>query len=129
MEINEELAFRIALQHLGYEIVIKSQEIIVNGTSFHPHTSFKIIYNSICPPPKTPNTEYAEYKELKKAPSEKSKLRRESKKEFETSFNPSKSSSHSSEMSLGSKAKLTKTQKRRDQRNRQKARLIEKGVQ
>ena len=42
MEINEELAFRIALQHLGYEIVIKSQEIIVNGTSFHPHTSFKI---------------------------------------------------------------------------------------
>ena len=56
-------------------------------------------------------------------------VRRESKKEFETSFNPSKSSSHSSEMSLGSKAKLTKTQKRRDQRNRQKARLIEKGVQ
>lgn len=128
MEINEELAFRIALQHLGYEIVIKSQEIIVNGTSFHPHTSFKIIYNSICPQPKIPNTEYAEYKELKKAPSEKSKLRRESKKEFETSFNPSKSSSRPSEMSLGSKAKLTKTQKRRDQRNRQKARLIEKGV-
>lgn len=123
MEINEELAYRISLLHLGYEIVVKDKELLVSNEkhihSFHPHTSFKIVYNHLCG---RIGLQHREDNVVQKTKPKKIKNEIETNfvpKEIQTTFNPKPDS----------KLKLTKTQKRREQRNRQKARLIAKGVQ
>ena len=139
---------RVALVHLGYEIFINSKELIVSNKyksyTFPPHTSFKEIYNKLCPLVKAkiiPVNTKDDTKENKPVPVVNkeiipvdSKPRRVYERpprgvyEFKTNFSP-KDNIQTPATIKSKPKKLTKTQKRREQRNRQKLRLIQEGIQ